>query len=97
MPLTIEQIVTMLEPLPILWGNRLVARFNSKLDQTTNTFVILGLWLEDDALSNDEAFAEALASGFARSVTFLGARQMDANAIQESLLRQCVYASMKLA
>ena len=33
--------------LPILWGDRLVARFDSKLDRTTNTFVILGLWLED--------------------------------------------------
>ena len=36
-------------------------------------FVILGLWLEDEALGNDEAFAEALARGFARFVTFLGA------------------------
>ena len=36
--------------LPILWGDRLVARFDSKLDRTTNTFVILGLWLEDQAL-----------------------------------------------
>ena len=33
--------------LPVLWGDRLVARFDSKLDRTTNTFVILGLWLED--------------------------------------------------
>ena len=31
--------------LPVLWGERLVARFDSKLDRTTNTFVILGLWL----------------------------------------------------
>jgi uncharacterized protein YcaQ len=47
--------------LPMLWGDRLVARFDSKLDRTTNTFVILGLWLEDEALGTDEAFAEALA------------------------------------
>jgi len=59
--------------LPILWGDQLVARFDSKLDRTTNTFVILGLWLEDEALGNDEAFAEALAGGFARFVRFLGA------------------------
>ncbi len=38
--------------LPVLWGDRLVARFDSKLDRTTNTFVILGLWLEDEALGN---------------------------------------------
>ncbi len=74
--------------LPILWGDRLVARFDSKLDRTTNTFVILGLWLEDQALGRNEAFAEALARGFARFVTFLGASKLDAQAIGEPLLRR---------
>jgi uncharacterized protein YcaQ len=74
--------------LPILWGDQLVARFDSKLDRTTNTFVILGLWLEDKALGQDEAFAEALAGGFARFVTFLGASKLDAQAICEPLLRR---------
>ena len=78
--------------LPVLWGDRLVARFDSKLDRTTNTFAILGLWLEDEALGKDEAFAEALAGGFARFVTFLGASKLDAGilrmqAIGELLLR----------
>ncbi len=76
--------------LPVLWGDRLVARFDSKLDRTTNTFVILGFWLEDEALGKDEAFAEALARGFARFITFLGADKLDAEAIHESLLRQRV-------
>ena len=79
--------------LPILWGDRLVARFDSKLDRTTNTFVILGLWLEDEALGTDAAFAEALARGFARFVTFLGAGQLQATAIRQPLLRQRVSAS----
>jgi uncharacterized protein YcaQ len=74
--------------LPILWGDRLVARFDSKLDRTTDTFVILGLWLEDKVLGKDEAFAEALARGFARFVSFLGASRMDAKAIPEPLLRR---------
>jgi uncharacterized protein YcaQ len=82
--------------LPILWGDRLVARFDSRLDRTANTFVILGLWLEDKALRKDEAFAEALARGFARFVTFLGARKLDARAIREPLLRRRVGALMKL-
>jgi len=73
--------------MPILWGDRLVARFDSKLDRATNTFVILGLWLEDEVLGKDEAFAEALACGFARFVTFLGASELDAKAIREPLLR----------
>ena len=79
--------------LPILWGDRLAARFDSKLDRTTNTFVILGLWLEDEALGKDGAFAEALACGFARFVTFLGASKLDAKAIREPLLRRRVCSS----
>ena len=79
--------------LPVLWGDRLVARFDSKLDRTTNTFVILGLWLEDQTLGQDEAFAEALARGFARFVTFLRASTLDAQAIREPLLRRRVASS----
>jgi hypothetical protein len=71
-----------------LWGDRLVARFDSKLDRATGTFIILGLWLEDEALSKDEAFADALAHGFARFVAFLGASQVDASAIRQTPLRQ---------
>jgi uncharacterized protein YcaQ len=74
--------------LPILWGDQFVAQFDSKLDRTTDTFVILGLWLEDKALAKDEAFAEALARGFARFITFLGATKLDAKAIREPLLRR---------
>jgi uncharacterized protein YcaQ len=78
--------------LPVLWGDRLVARFDSKLDRTTHTFVILGLWLEDKALGKDEAFAAALARGLARFVTFLGASKLDAKAIREPLLRRRAYS-----
>jgi len=81
--------------LPMLWGDRLVGRFDSKLDRTTNTFVILGLWLEDEARGLDEAFAGALAAGFARFVRFLGASKLDATAIREPLLRQRVCSSQE--
>ena len=81
--------------LPVLWGDRFVARFDSKLDRTTNTFVILGLWLEEKSLAKDEAFAEALARGFARFVRFLGASKMDAKAIREPLLRRRVSTSIE--
>ena len=78
--------------LPVLWGDKLVARFDSKLDRTTNTFVILGLWLEEKSLAKDEAFAEALAGGFERFVKFLGATRLDAKAIREPLLRKRIGA-----
>ncbi|GLV53443.1 hypothetical protein KDH_02970 [Dictyobacter sp. S3.2.2.5] len=74
--------------LPILWGDRLIGRFDSKLDRLTNTFVILGLWLEDETLGSDEVFAEALARGFARFMRFLGASKLDATAIREPLLHR---------
>jgi uncharacterized protein YcaQ len=74
--------------LPILWGDRLVARFDSRLDRTTGTLVILGLWLEEKSLAADEAFAEALSRGFARFLTSLGADRLDARAISEPKLRR---------
>lgn len=74
--------------LPILWGDRLVARFDSKFDRTTRTLIILGFWLEDESLGKDAAFAEALAGGFARFVAFLGANTLNVDAIHAPLLRQ---------
>jgi uncharacterized protein len=71
--------------LPILWGDRLVGRFDAKLDRTSMTLVILGLWLEDDALADDEAFAAALARGMTRLVAFLGATALEARAIEPRL------------
>ena len=47
-------------------------------------------------LGKNESFAEALACGFARFVSFLGANKLGAKAIREPLLRRRVVAS-KLA
>jgi uncharacterized protein YcaQ len=71
--------------LPILWGDQLVGRFDSKLDRPTNTLIILGFWLEDEALGQDQAFAAALARGFTRFLTFLGTNNLDAKAIPQPL------------
>ncbi len=78
--------------LPILWGDQLVARFDSKFDRATNTFVILGLWLEHEKLGTNEAFAAAFARGLARFIHFLGALKVDATSIHEPLLHQSVRA-----
>jgi len=74
--------------LPILWGDRLVGRFDSKLDRPTNTLIILGFWLGNEALGQDEAFAAALARGLTRFLTFLGTNKLDAKTIPQPLLRQ---------
>jgi uncharacterized protein YcaQ len=74
--------------LPILWGDRLVGRFDGKFDRPNQTFVVLGLWLEDESLGRDRAFAAALARGFGRFVAFLGAARLDVGAIGQPLLRR---------
>jgi uncharacterized protein YcaQ len=73
--------------LPILWGDRLVGRFDARMDRSTGTQVINGLWLEDDALARDEAFAEAIGRGMERLAMFLEARQTDARAVPQRSLR----------
>jgi len=74
--------------LPILWGERLVGRFDPKLDRTTGTLVILGLWLEDAALAKDVAFADALAAGMRRFMTLLDVRRIDVAAVPQPALRR---------
>jgi uncharacterized protein YcaQ len=81
--------------MPILWGDRLVGRFDPKLDRTTNTLVINGLWLEDPALAKDAAFADALAAGMTRFMAFLAASRLDASAVSPPALRRCLGGSRR--
>jgi uncharacterized protein len=74
--------------LPILWGDRLVGRFDSKLDRASTTLVINGFWLEDEALAKDDAFATALGGGMARFRRFLDAKRVDAGAVAFPGLRR---------
>lgn len=74
--------------LPVLWGDRLVARFDSKLDRSTNTLVINGLWLEEDALARDAEFERAMALGMARFSRLLDAKRVDAAAVAQPKFRK---------
>ncbi len=74
--------------MPILWGDRLVGRFDPKLDRSTRTLVINGLWLEDEGLAKDAAFADALALGMSRFGRLLGAKRLDVGAVPFSSLRR---------
>jgi uncharacterized protein YcaQ len=73
--------------LPILWGDRLVGRFDPKLDRATGTLVINGFWLEDEATARDEAFLDALDRGMRRFREFLGVRKLDEAAIPQRSVR----------
>jgi uncharacterized protein YcaQ len=76
--------------LPVLWGDRLVARFDSRLDRTTNTLVINGLWLEEPGLAGEASFMEALRSGMARFLRFLAAGSVHAASVSEPRLRKAL-------
>ncbi len=76
--------------LPILWGDRLVARFDSRLVRDSGTLAINGLWLEDEALAADAAFAEALRRGMSRFLAFLDAGRIDASAVTSTRLRRAL-------
>ncbi len=68
--------------LPILYGDRLVARFDPKLDRATNTLLINGLWLETPALAEDSQFVLALTRGLLRFKQFLKAQSIDLSAVK---------------
>jgi uncharacterized protein YcaQ len=83
--------------LPVLWGDRLVARFDSRLDRSTDTLVINGLWLEEAAFAKDAAFADALSLGMRRFQTFLDARRVDATAVSQASLRKALRTGQRAA
>jgi uncharacterized protein len=70
--------------LPILYGDRLVARCDPKLDRATQTLLINGLWLERPALAEDSQFVSALTRGLRRFKQFLRAQSIDLSAVKTS-------------
>jgi uncharacterized protein YcaQ len=56
--------------MPVLYRDRLVARFDPRLDRTARVLSLEGFWLEDPRLARDTAFAAALAPALARFAAF---------------------------
>ncbi|MEW5869619.1 MAG: crosslink repair DNA glycosylase YcaQ family protein [Chloroflexota bacterium] len=83
--------------LPVLYGDRLVARLDPRLERKSMTLQILGFWLEADAPASDPAFAaalgRALGRGLARFARFVKAQQVDMQAIQPAELQAGVQAA----
>ena len=63
--------------LPILYGDRLVARLDPKLDRATGTLAVKGFWLEQEETGRDPDFAAALSRGLASLAHMAGARRVD--------------------
>lgn len=80
--------------LPVLYGDRFVARLDPRLERVTKTLHINGFWLEDHAPAGDTddaaAFATALGRGLARFAGFVGAERVMISAIEAARLRSQV-------
>lgn len=68
--------------LPILYGDRLVARIDPRHDKASNTLVINGLWLDDRSLAKDAAFMRALMRGLTRLLKYLNTEEIDVSQLQ---------------
>jgi uncharacterized protein YcaQ len=68
--------------LPVLYGDRLVAILDPRLDRKTQSLSILGLWLDDPALARDEGFRQALIRGLRRFARMIGAHTVDVSRAQ---------------
>jgi len=76
--------------LPILYGDRLVARLDPKLDRTTATLVLNSFWPEEHTPLESPLFAAALARGLVRFAEFLDARRINIDALEPVTLREQV-------
>ncbi len=74
--------------LPILYGDKLVARLDPKLDRGSMTLEIKGFWHEDGTPVKDAQFAQALARGLVRFAGFLGAEQINLAGVSVPYLRR---------
>jgi hypothetical protein len=60
--------------MPVLHGDRLVARIDPKLDRGSGTLTVAGVWLEEPISAADAGFLDALAHAILRLQRFVGAR-----------------------
>jgi hypothetical protein len=81
--------------LPILYGDQLAARLDSKLERESGRLIINGFWLEDERTGKDAGFAEALARGLARLARFVEADRIDVSAVKPAALRRHIQARVK--
>ena len=73
--------------MPVLYGDRLVARLDPKLDRKTGRLSLQGFWLDDETLAEDAAFAQALANGLHNFARFHQAKEIDTSVVTYPVLQ----------
>ncbi len=79
--------------MPILYGDRLVARLDPRYDRAQKMLRVLGFWMEPDAPA-DAPFGDALAAGLLRFAALHGAERVDLAALEPPALREHLRAIM---
>lgn len=70
--------------LPVLYGDRFIARFEAKLDRKSSMFIIYHWWWEEDIQIDDEML-EQINIALNKFQVFLGAEHMDDDAFKQTL------------
>lgn len=81
--------------MPVLYGDKLVARLDPKLDRKTKKLTLGGFWLDDETLAEDIAFGEALAAGLARFARFHRATEVDTAVVAYPVLQGILQGVLK--
>jgi uncharacterized protein YcaQ len=79
--------------LPILYGDRLVARMDAKLDRVQSELIVNGFWFEE-WFEPGQAFYDALARGLARLDRFLNVVRVNLRAVEPDSLRNRIGKSI---
>lgn len=74
--------------MPVLYGDRLVARLDPSLDRKTGTLTINDIWTEDASLGDNPQFWDALAPGLRRFAAFHSASRLVLPAATPPALRR---------
>jgi len=82
--------------MPIIYDDRLAARIDVKLDRPTNTLWINGFWPEDERLTGEDRFVQALVAGLSRFAHFHQANAINLDALQPARLREQIQAGIEL-
>lgn len=73
--------------MPVLFGDKLVARVDMKLERDTNTLLLNGFWHED-WFTAESHFYQAFARGLLNFTEFLGAERINLQFLQSDMLKQ---------